>query len=298
MRGVSGTLLRVVFKEQIRAAVNPIGIDQRQWEYRLWWTEKKLLSLMMRSPPMNKHRLAAKSGLHYTQVFRAVGSLLARGAIESAGKPRIWKNGKVSATYKPTSFGRFLHAFFEHWKDEDALVQTLLDLARYWNNHAIEELAKRARLIKDADRRRIHLGRLVLLIFEMQDSLEHDRLLAVSAFLTSSIAFEDLLPYAQMPEYRWLISEARKRIVQRLDEISQIFPPLKPSETRLIERLLENRSRKGQRKVEHGVWSGRGRGHANMGLWVMSDKEVNGIFQFEPRRGKLVWRDGKYVREH
>jgi predicted transcriptional regulator len=283
---VSGVLLRDLFQNQLLASGKPIRIDGRQWEYRLWWTEKKLLALMNYSAPMNKNRLARKAGLHYTQVVRAVGSLLEREAIEVSSKPKIWKDSRVSATYKVTPFGRFLNAYEQLMKkteiDENVLLQTIQDLAEYWHNHAIYELAKSVQLIEDVERRRMHLLRLFVLVFEMQHELEHDRLLAVSKFLGSSFAFEDLLPYAGMLEFRWLISKAREDLVHRLDKLSLTFPSLNTHETRLVESFLEERSKKERKRSGRLLW-GRGGGHGLMGTWVMRGRWINGVLEYEEK---------------
>lgn len=217
-------------------------VDRRAWEYRLWPTEKRLLSVMVNSRPMNKYSLAKSALLHYTQVVRATKSLLARRAIAIHGKPKKWRTGKTSETYNLTSFGKFLYLFAVTGKndvDRKALFRSLLDLSEFWSNPVLSKLAKSADRIQDEEKRKLHLGWLGFLAFNMQNRIEKRKLELAARFFGFWTDLEDIQPYLWIPECNWLISEAIMSITAQVETFSRSLPKLQPHDARRVEEQLE-----------------------------------------------------------
>ena len=90
-----------------------------------------------------------------------------------------WRTGKISETYKLTSFGKFLYLFLLPSKIDvngTAVLRSLVSLSEFWSNPVLSKLAKSADRIRDEKKREIHLSWLVWLVFNMQDRIESRRL--------------------------------------------------------------------------------------------------------------------------
>ena len=202
--------------------------DRRFRRYNLFWTERKVLSALLDSEPLNNYRLALKSRLHYTQIRRAVSSLLRRRAIEPVSR-KLWRTRKISTTYRLTPFGRFLNFYHNRSSVADRdLLTCLRELAIHIKSKVLEDLTESVSSISDQKRKRDHLWKLLDIVFEAQENLANPswRQPTVTEFVSRAwLNQEDIRSYARhLPiDCRTLLVKTKEGLLARVHEIDAVL---------------------------------------------------------------------------
>jgi hypothetical protein len=219
--------------------------DRRFRRWNLFWTEKEVLSKLFDSRSLNKYQLATAhtagtKTLHYTQVARAVGSLLRRNAVEpDPDSTKRWRTGKISTAYRLTPFGKFLHLYHLYGLesrygpvsdaiDTSAFFRCLCDLAIRYDFKTLKELGQSIMSISDERKRRDQLVTLLDLVFEAQDNLANSfwRKQVTSEFVVRAWwTWEDVRIHARhMPaDCRVMLGETKKEVLALVHDIDTVL---------------------------------------------------------------------------
>jgi hypothetical protein len=239
---------RILYPETWRSWDWPVSVKSslRGKRHRKW--EKEVLFALANSGPTNKYRLAGeKCRLHYTQVTRAVSSLLRRGAIMPDSSSREWRTGRMSVNYRPTTFGYFLvlcskllvalryeppYGWSPVLADSDirCLSECLNELATEYKSNLLRELTETIMSIADERRRNSQLVTLARTVYEAEEKLADPfwQLPALTAFACQAWNnLEDVRAYRKpIPaECRMLLARTREHIIERMREIDAILKP-------------------------------------------------------------------------
>jgi len=206
--------------------------DKRVWKWKLSRSERIVLSTLFDSEPLNKYRIAVKRRLYYTQVRRAVDSLLKKRALEQASSAK-WRTGKMSVTYCLTPFGRFLHLYDNRPSVVSGIAQKeypkcLRELAVHIKSELLDDLVKSVMSVRAEDRRKKHLWELLDIVFEAQGYLADPlwRQPAVSEFVSRAwCSIEDIHAYVRhMPaDCRLFLAKTKESLLARISEIDAIL---------------------------------------------------------------------------